>query len=41
MLTILTSPKPFRGHVGIILRNAIQSWKFVHAKAEVIFFGGE
>ena len=41
MLTFLTSPKPFRGHIGVIQRNAIQSWKLVHANAEVILFGDE
>ncbi len=41
MLTFLTSPKPFRGHIGIIQRNAIQSWKLVHPGAEVIIFGDE
>ena len=39
MLTFLTSPKPFRGHIGVIQRNAIQSWNLVHANAEVILFG--
>jgi len=41
MLTFLTSPKPFRGHIGVIQRNAIQSWKLVHPGAEVILFGHE
>jgi hypothetical protein len=41
MLTFLTSPKPFRGHIGIIQRNAIQSWKHVHPNAEVFLFGDE
>jgi hypothetical protein len=41
MLTLLTSPKPFRGHIGVIQRNAIQSWKLVHPNAEVILFGEE
>ncbi len=26
MLTIFSIPKPFEGHIGIIQRNAIQSW---------------
>ena len=26
MLTIFTTPKPFRGHIGIIQRNALKSW---------------
>jgi hypothetical protein len=41
MLTFLTSPKPFRGHIGVIQRNAIQSWKLLHPSAEVILFGDE
>jgi hypothetical protein len=41
MLTFITSPKPFRGHIGLIQRNAIQSWKRVHPDAEVILFGEE
>jgi len=41
MLTFITSPKPFRGHIGVIQRNAIQSWKRVHPDAEVILFGEE
>jgi hypothetical protein len=41
MLTFITSPKPFRGHIGVIQRNAIQSWKCVHPDAEVILFGEE
>jgi hypothetical protein len=41
MLTFFTSPKPFRGHIGIIQRNAIQSWMRVHPDAEVILFGEE
>jgi hypothetical protein len=41
MLTFLTSPKPFRGHIGVIQRNAIQSWKLAHPNATVILFGDE
>jgi hypothetical protein len=41
MLTFLTSPKPFRGHIGVIQRNAIRSWTLVHPNAEVILFGEE
>jgi hypothetical protein len=41
MLTFLSSPKPFQGHIGVIQRNAIQSWKLVHPDSEVILFGGE
>ena len=41
MLTIFSIPKPFIGHIGIIQRNAIQSWKKIHPDNEVILFGDE
>ena len=41
MITFFSTPKPFRGHIAIIQRNAIKSWKLVHPHAEVILFGDE
>ena len=41
MLTFFSTPKPFRGHINVIQRNAIQSWMRVHREAEVILFGGD
>lgn len=41
MLTFFTTGKPFRGHDGIIQRNALKSWKILHADVEVILFGDE
>ncbi len=41
MITFFTTPKPFRGHIGVIQRNAIESWKRVHPDAEVLLFGDE
>ena len=41
MLTIFTIPKPFRGHIGIIQRNAIQSWRSLRPECEIILFGDE
>src|SRR5260370_25722251 len=41
MLTIFTTAKPFRGHTGIIQRNALQSWKALHPGIEVILFGDD
>jgi Macrocin-O-methyltransferase (TylF) len=41
MLTLFSTPKPFRGHSGIIQRNALQSWKRLHTDAEVILFGND
>jgi hypothetical protein len=41
MLTIFSTPKPFRGHIGVIQRNAIESWKQIHPEVEIILFGDE
>ena len=41
MLTFFTTAKPFRGHDGIIQRNALKSWTLLHADVEVILFGDE
>ena len=41
MLTLFSTPKPFRGHVGITQRNAIRSWTLLHPKIEIILFGDE
>jgi hypothetical protein len=41
MLTIFSTPKPFRGHSGIIQRNALKSWTLLHPDCEVILFGDE
>jgi hypothetical protein len=41
MLTIFATPKPFKGHDGIIQRNAIGSWVRLHPDCEVILFGDE
>jgi hypothetical protein len=41
MITFFSTPKPFRGHIGIIQRNAIQSWRLAHPDAEVILVGNE
>lgn len=41
MLTFFTTAKPFRGHDGIIQRNALQSWKLLHPGVEVILFGDD
>jgi hypothetical protein len=30
MLTFFTTAKPFRGHHGIIQRNALKSWTLLH-----------
>lgn len=41
MLTIFSIPKPFVRHIGIIQRNAINSWRSLHPSCEVILFGDE
>jgi len=41
MLTIFSTPKPFLGHINIIQRNAIESWKRLHPSCEVILFGAD
>ncbi|MGA8367037.1 MAG: hypothetical protein ACLQMT_00865 [Candidatus Acidiferrales bacterium] len=41
MLTIFSIPKPFKGHIGIIQRNAIRSWTLLDPRPEIILFGSE
>src|SRR5215470_11281584 len=41
MLTIFTIPKAFRGHFGVIQRNAITSWTQLRPRVEVILVGSD
>jgi len=41
MLTIFTSPRPFKGEFDIIQRNAIQSWTSVCPGCEIILIGDD
>jgi hypothetical protein len=41
MLTVFSTPKPFQGHIDVIQRNAIQSWRMLDPKVEIILFGDE
>ncbi len=41
MLTIFSTPKPFRGHIDVIQRNALGSWKRLHPDVEIILFGDD
>ena len=41
MLTLFGTPKPFRGHIGVIQRNALQSWKLLNPDVEIILFGDD
>jgi len=40
-LTVFAIPKPFRDHIAVIQRNAIQSWTLLSPSVEVILFGAE
>lgn len=41
MITIFSIPKPFKEHISIIQRNAIQSWTKLCPQPEIILFGDE
>jgi hypothetical protein len=41
MLTILAVPKPFKGHIATIQRNAIRSWLALRPQPQVILFADE
>lgn len=41
MLTIFAIPKAFRGHIGVIQTNAIQSWVSLQPACEIILLGND
>jgi len=41
MLTIFSIPKAFKGHIGLIQRNALRSWKMLHPSIQIILFGND
>jgi hypothetical protein len=41
MLTIFAAPKGFRGHIGVIQRNAIRSWTLLRPACEIILLGND
>jgi len=41
VLTIFSTPKPFKGHEAIIQKNAIKSWTLLRPQCEVILIGDE
>jgi UDPglucose 6-dehydrogenase len=41
MITFFTVPKAFSGHIGLIQRNALQSWMRLHRDAEIILLGDD
>jgi hypothetical protein len=41
MLTIFSTPKPFVGHIAVIQRNALESWRRLDADVEIILLGDD
>lgn len=41
MVTIFSTPKPFKGHEAITQRNALQSWTLLHPEVEILLFGDD
>lgn len=41
MLTIFSIPKPFRGHIGVIQRNALHSWLLLEPACEIVLCGDD
>ena len=41
MITFFTIPKPFKGQISVIQRNAIHSWLQLHPDCEIILYGDE
>lgn len=41
MVTIFSTPKPFAGHIAVIQRNAIASWKRLHPDVEIVLVGDD
>jgi hypothetical protein len=41
VITLFTTPKPFRGHIATIQRNAIRSWTLLRPRLQIVVFGQE
>jgi hypothetical protein len=41
MLTLFSTPKPFRGRIDVIQRNALRSWLKLHPDVEILLFGDD
>jgi len=41
VLTLFSIPKAFKGHTGVIQRNAIESWTRLEPRPEIILLGNE
>ncbi len=39
MLTLFSHFKPFRGHIGVIQRNAVRSWARLEPRPKILLFG--
>lgn len=41
MFTLFTIPKAFKGHIGVIQRNAIKSWTQLEPQPEIVLLGND
>jgi hypothetical protein len=41
LVTLFTMPKAFVGHIGVIQRNAIRSWRLLDPTPEILLLGNE
>ncbi|GAC1661760.1 MAG: hypothetical protein PVS2B2_28010 [Candidatus Acidiferrum sp.] len=41
MITFFSTPKPFVGHIDVIQRNAIASWRRLHPDIEILLIGDD
>jgi hypothetical protein len=41
VLTVFAVPKPFAGHIGVIQRNAVRSWRALHPGCQIVLCGDE
>lgn len=41
MISLFCVPKPFEGHIGVIQRNALRSWKELGTSCEILLLGAE
>ena len=41
MVTVFTTPKPFKGHSAVIQHNALKSWTLLRPRPQIILFGNE
>lgn len=41
MITFFSCPKPFRGHIAVIQRNAIRSWMLLRPRPDIVLVGDD